>query len=114
MASYGGDTSFGSVTIKVAPEVLQSKASDIRAAISSLRQKFDSIKKGMERTRSYWEGDAGAKHRDMYVKQQPAVDEMLKKLESRVLELEQIAANYTSAEIKNVGEANALATDVIQ
>lgn len=112
--NFSGILSFGSATIKVSPDVLVSKASEVENKIGKMRQLFSNIKTSMERTTSYWEGEAGDLHRKQYLDRQDEIDKMLKNLQERVSELNQLAANYTSAESKNLSAASSLATNVIQ
>ncbi len=112
--NYTGSLTFGSATIKVSPDILIAKADEVESGISRMRQLFSNVKSSIDRTASYWEGEAGDLHRRAYLKRQAEVEEMLKKLRQRVNELEQLAASYTDAERANTSAANALATNVIQ
>jgi WXG100 family type VII secretion target len=107
------ELSFGSVTLKVTPEVLHTKAEVVNTKVSSMTKEFGKMNTLIARSNSYWVGKAGEVHRKTYQEKQPDIEEIFKRLSEHVTELHQMATVYMNAEktIKEVAEA--LPNDII-
>lgn len=111
--AVSGNLSYGSVTLVVKPENLNTQASEVSNQISTLNGLFESMKTNVNKTAGYWIGDGGDAHRRLYQEQQSKIEEIISTLSERVSELNQMASNYISGENQAVSEASELPTDVI-
>ncbi|BCN29977.1 WXG100 family type VII secretion target [Anaeromicropila herbilytica] len=107
------DLSFGSVTLKVTPEVLHSKAEIVNTKISSMSKEFDKMCSLIAKSNSYWVGKAGEVHRNTFTEKKPDIEDIIKRLNEHVTELHQMATVYTSAETAAKEVAEALPNDII-
>ena len=102
----------GEGTISVKPEELVVKASELQRKVSSIREKFSTMTSLVEKTESYWLGEAGSFYREMYqdaIKEQESV---LKRLEEHPKDLLEIAQRYSDKELHLEQLANELPGDV--
>lgn len=100
-------------TINVKPEDLVVKASELQRKVSSIQEKFTTLTSLVERTESYWIGEAGNFYREMYqdaIKEQEMV---LKRLEEHPKDLLEIAQRYSDKELQLESLANELPGDVL-
>ena len=103
----------GEGTISVKPEELVVKASELQRKVSSIREKFSTMTSLVEKTESYWLGEAGSFYREMYedaIKEQESV---LKRLEEHPKDLLEIAQRYSDKELHLEQLANELPGDVL-
>lgn len=105
--------SFGSVTLKVTPEVLHSKAELVNTKVSTMTKEFDKMSSLISRSNSYWVGKAGEVHRKTYLEKQPDIEDIFKRLNEHVRELHQMATVYIETEKATTEVAEALPNDII-
>lgn len=103
----------GSVEVLVTPEVLISQAEEVRRLGNDMRLHFQKMDEIMNKTRNYWIGDAGDIHRQRYEEHKDDVDLMLRRLLEHPDDLLQISGNYSTAENKNIAEAQSLPSNFI-
>ena len=102
-----------SVTLKVTPEQLVSKADEVLKDVTTIKQSMTTIKEKMAATSAYWIGEAGEMHRQLYYDQQENVDEMMKRLSEHPNDLKAIAGNYISVENAVSDLASSLTDNII-
>lgn len=90
----------GSVELLVTPEVLNRKAGEVEKNVANMRQRFENMKTLVEKSRGYWNGEAGEQHRQNYVDQEASIDTVLRRLGEHPGDLRNIAQTYTIAELK--------------
>lgn len=100
-------------TIVVDPEGLVAKSTDLKNKVGSLATQFEVMNNLMKRTESYWLGEAGNYHRDMYNRSVEDNETLVKRIEEYSAKLENIAMNYRSTDNKQIQEAGALPGDVL-
>ena len=100
-------------TIVVKPEELVAKSAELHKKVTVLKSEFERMNNLMQKTNSYWLGEAGNYHRDMYNRSVENEAALLKSLEEYSNVLVQVAANYESTEGKLVAEAGALPNDIL-
>ncbi|MDD6729103.1 MAG: WXG100 family type VII secretion target [Eubacteriales bacterium] len=102
------------VQLKVTPEELQQKSSSTAKKVSQMQKEFDSLNSIISKTGSYWTGDGGNAHRTKFNEQKSDVDEMFRRINEHIVDLEKMAGVYNAAEgaAKSV-IAEALPSDVI-
>lgn len=105
---------FGSVTFKVTPEVLNSKANEVSSLIKKVRMEFDNLNTSINRTKVYWIGEAGDAHRKAYEDQKSNIDEIIRRLEEHPRDLVSIAQTYTDTELKIEEYISSLPSDLIE
>jgi len=92
--------------MKVTPEQLRQKADKLRQKILQIQKEFETLEKGIDGTVSYWVGEAGDTCREKYIAFQPEIEEIIRRLEEHVRDLNAMAGVYQEAEmaVKNVIE----------
>lgn len=104
----------GDATIKVSTDVLRAKAEDVSKLVSELENVYSSIERKISTTSTYWIGDAGEQHRNMYKEQKDEVKNMVRRFREHTVELIEMADVYDGVEraVKELG--NTLQGDVIE
>lgn len=102
-----------SITLKVTPETLKTKASEVESEIRTLQKHFDSIQDIMARTSGYWVGNGGEKARKEFDNQKEDTNLVIKRFQEHPTDLLTMAGIYEQTEQELEAENQALATDVI-
>lgn len=89
----------GSVELLVTPEELANQANEVEKRVGNMKQRFDNLKRLVEKSKGYWIGDAGDMHRQNYVNQEANIDQVLRRLGEHPKDLRAIAQTYTTAEL---------------
>lgn len=103
----------GNVEFKVTPEVLVEKADEVSAKLTKMQNLLDTIEGAVERTRSYWIGEAGDLHRKMYEDEKETIAEIMLRLNEHPVDLRAIAQTYMDVETAVTNLAEELPTDVL-
>lgn len=106
-------STYSDLSFLVTPEQLYTKAEQVSSEISSMKGRFDSMKSVIEKTSSYWIGDAGDHYREVYSEQEPSLEEMFARLSEHVTDLQTIAGQYVTTEKMVQNMTQALPADVI-
>ena len=101
------------ITLKVKPEALKAKASEVEAYIKTLESEFDSIQDIISRTKSYWTRLAGDKARSEFLSQKDDTRKIIQRFKEHPPELLTMAGIYEEAERDNAEENRELVTDMI-
>lgn len=104
----------GDVQIKVSTDVLKGKSSNVLSNIKAMKVNLDEIAETISKTKSYWIGEAGDLHRELYNKQKDNVDEILSRLKEHPSDLLLIAGVYEDVEKQVTEISNELSGDVIE
>ena len=105
---------FRSVVLKVTPEMLTEKADLAEETLLEVQRTLESLEQTVKRTRGYWLGSAGELHRKMYEDEKTAAEEILRRLQSHLLDLHGIAGNYRQAEENVRSIADSLPVDILR
>lgn len=105
--------SFGSVQVTVKPEVLRRTAREVSAQVRVLREDFNALQARVERTRGYWIGAAGERHRARFSEQKGEIDEILTLLGKYPGDLLETAQIYLGAEEKNTAASQVLPSHIL-
>lgn len=109
-----GFIGFGSdISIEVEPSVMIAKADQVSKAISNMEQKFDELNNIVNRTCSYWIGEAGDHHRKMFYDEKEDIQKILNRLKEHPSDLKQMAAGYADTEKELLEENQRLQSDYI-
>ena len=101
------------VTVKISTEQLAQASGDIAGKVNALKAAFGAMTEAMNRTDSYWLGEAGEAHRNAYRKMQPHQQEAVKRPEEQSQHLAKIAGVWEETE-QQIKELNVnLPDDVI-
>ena len=101
------------ITVRISTERLAQASGDIGRKVNELKAAFEEMTDVVNRTNSYWLGEAGEAHRKAYQQMQPHQEEVLNRLKEQVSDLIQIAGIWETAE-QEIGELNqSLPDDVI-
>ena len=101
------------VVIKVTPETLVTKADEVLADVSLMKQNLDTLMQKIEGTKGYWIGEAGELNRKLFTDQKQEIETMMRRLNEHPNDLKTIAGKYTAIEKQVTVMANALTDDVI-
>lgn len=102
-----------SITLKVKPEVLKSKAIEVEKDIDGLASHFVSIQDIITRSSGYWTGLAADRARKEFASQKDDTDKIIKRFREHPVNLLSMAGVYDAAESAAISANKALSTDVI-
>lgn len=99
--------------IKVTTEVLYEKSQSISGHLGKMQERFSNMESVVDKTGGYWIGEAGEAHRAMYKEMCPQIEEVTKRLQEHVRDLEEMAGIYDEAASAARELAEELPADVI-
>lgn len=102
-----------SITLKVSPETLKAKASEVEGEIRTLQSHFETIQDIVSRTTGYWVGSGGDKARKEFSSQKESTDLVIKRFREHPTDLLTMAGIYEETERELAEENKQLTTDVI-
>lgn len=102
-----------SIELKVTPEVLEQKASNISAQIADIEKAFQEVGNLITSSRRYWEGDASEAHQNYYNSYKDDMTAIIKSLKERPDNLLKMAGIYKETEAGAKAVAETLSADVI-
>ncbi|MBT9651482.1 hypothetical protein GPK60_00095 [Ruminococcus sp. MCC718] len=94
--------------IIVTTEQLRTQASTVRTDLRTMQSQFDKLKGLINGSANYWIGEAGNAHRKQYTSRITRIEEMFKKYQEQVKDLEEMAGVYEAAEAAAANAANSL------
>ena len=94
------------MTIRVSTEELAAAADEVQGSLNDLRNRFSSIEASVNRSSSYWQGEAAEKHRRVY-------REMKENLDEHVTDLKAMTQIYSESETQIQELSRDLPADVI-
>lgn len=101
------------ITIRVNPEVLISKASDIERGLQAIERDLRNINTQITNSKSFWEGDASNAHQERYQRINAEIEKLMPKLTKNPSNLLQMAGIYRSAERDSQAVAQSLPSNPI-
>jgi len=101
------------VNIKVTPEVLTAKSSEVAKKVNNMKQYFADLKDCVDKTGGYWIGDAADRHRSMYKEMEGEIEAILQRLGEHPVDLVTIAQKYSDVELKIEQDIDALPGDIL-
>lgn len=101
------------ITLKVQPDVLKTKASEVENDINVLERHFNSIQDIVSRTSGYWAGSAGDKARKEFNGQKENTAKVIRRFREHPTDLLVMAGIYDESERAIASENQKLDTDVI-
>ena len=99
--------------LKVTPEELISAAGELAGHIGRMTNCFDTLKRTMQNTGSYWTGEAATAHRELYTQQIPQTEEFIRRLNEHVKDLNTMAGVYQEAEQTATNKAEELPVSML-
>lgn len=99
--------------ITVTPEQLKTQARVVRGEIKQMQGLFDSLKQMVTGMEGVWKGEASNAHRESYLKKISRIEEMYRRYQEHVRDLETIAGVYERTEAKAKSAAEALPASVL-
>lgn len=101
------------IVLRVTPEILERKADEFTGIIQEIKTHFDKIESIADRTKGYWQGEAGDQDRTGYASYKDDIAFILRRLQEHPTDLLSMAGIYREAE-RDVASTNAaLKTDQI-
>ena len=102
-----------SITLRVTPEALKAKASEVERDIKKLQDHFNSIQDIVSRSAGYWQGMAGDKARTEFYDKKDDTCQVIARFKEHPTDLLGMAELYAVAEKAAEYTNMALKTDVI-
>lgn len=100
------------MNIKVTPDELKNQANLVSEDIKNINKHWRVIVDKIERSKSYWEGDASISHIRIYKDISEDMGKVIKKLENNPQKLLRMAGIYEETEQEIVAESEKLPTDL--
>ena len=101
------------IVLKVEPDALIRMAGDIEKQLKDMKTQFGELQSDINRTRSFWEGEASDTHKSQYDALDPEIQNALDRLQKRPEELLKMAGLYNEVEDAAKEAAMSLLEDVI-
>lgn len=101
------------IQLKVNPDELSSKASEITDLVNKIERAYQSLNKLVGASYIYWEGEAADKYRGYAAKIDKDAQVVLKRLKEHPGDLLKMAGVYSAAEENIVEQVSTLPVDVI-
>ena len=101
-------------TIRVTPERLYTAADAVIRRTGEAKTALTDMSGTVQRTASFWTGEAGDSHRALFQAQVPQIEAILARFDAHAAHLKSIAANYLGAEAQITAAAEELPGDVIE
>ncbi len=101
------------ITVKVSTQELKNASTAVKSGLDGLKKIFGELETTVNRTKSYWEGEAADQHRNKYTEQKDKIEEALARIAEQVTDLEQMAGIYEDAERSASQLSSSLPSDVI-
>lgn len=100
--------------ILVTPERLQEQAGTVRAELGEMQECFEELERLMSGTAAYWTGDAGDAHRRLYTGRLQKIQEILRRYQEQITDLEVMAGVYIEAEAAVANIADTLPPSILE
>lgn len=110
MAGYGVGSD---AHIKVQTEALIERAENAKSAISTMGNRLNEISQKVNQMSGYWEGEAADRAKNLYQKQQEAMQKILQELKGYPDKLLTISGNYSTVEQANQNESGGLKNNIL-
>lgn len=101
------------ITLNVKPEELVRAADGLSRQISNIERAFGALDSTINRSVSYWEGDASEMHRRKYKAISDDIQQTLKLVRNRPDDLLKMAGLYQKTEAENTDQASGLSDSII-
>lgn len=101
------------IVLKVSPDTLKEKASNIQNNIKKIETAWIKIENTMHKTRNYWQGDASKLQQKYRIQIDDDWTYIIKRLKEHPEDLLEMAGVYKEAEKTTTQIANSLPGDVI-
>lgn len=103
----------GSIQLKVAPDVMKSKAQEVSGQINNISKSWREMCNIINKSKGYWEGEASDCHRKAFDDNKTDMEELLKRLKEHPKDLLEMAGIYLQAESEAQKMASSLPDDII-
>ena len=95
-------------TLTVTPEQLKTQSGVVKTELGTMKGYFDELRTLVNGTSRYWIGEAGEVHRKLYTAQVKTIEDMFRRYEEHVTDLEIMGGVYSEAEMRAEAQAEAL------
>lgn len=100
-------------TIRTSPEALTAASEYISKKAALIETVFSELRTKVQKTSSFWTGDAADLHRSLFEEQLPAMESVVSRFKGQAASLQQIANNYAEGKNFAVTTVEDLPDDVI-
>ncbi len=100
-------------SILVDTNLMVAKANTVSSILSSMENTFDELQNAVNRTSSYWIGEAGDHHRRMFNDEKDEITHILLRLKEHPEDLKLMANNFETSEQKLTEMNRQLRSDYI-
>lgn len=94
--------------LNVAPEILEQQANVVRNQLMDMQETFNALRSLVEGSSGYWIGEAAEAHRRAYLNQMTNIDDMFRRYQEHIVDLEGIAGIHREAEAASTTFADEL------
>lgn len=101
------------VSFRVTPEILLAKSTEAAKQVNNMKNHFEALRTLMDKTKGYWLGEGGDKHRQLYHDLEKDTEEILRRLGEHPTDLVTIAQQYFNVEMAIQQAVQELPGDVI-
>ena len=101
-----------SINLRVDTNVMKDQSNLVRNDVKNIERHWKSIIQLVERTKSYWEGEASDTHIKIFRDIEPDVETVLKRLNENPVKLQMEAGVYEAAEQEVASVGNSLPDDI--
>lgn len=105
--------SLGDVVLKVDSQALYDKSQEVGRSLEVMRQSFAEMEAAAQGSQSYWQGEAAQAHRSACQDCQKEAEEIFRRIQEHVDELQEMAGVYEGAERAVEDLMETLPADVI-
>jgi len=102
-----------SIELKVTPAELKKASGEVSKKIADIKAACRELGETIDKSASYWEGEASNLHREKYNKIKEDIETVISTMEHRPADLLTMAGLYDSAEAANMGLAESLQNSLI-
>lgn len=100
-------------TIRTSPEALTAASEYISKKAALIETAFSELRAKVQKTSSFWTGDAADLHRSLFEEQLPTMESVVSRFKGQAARLQQIASNYAEGKAFAVTNVEDLPNNVI-
>ena len=89
---------FSKESLQTDPDLMRQKAIAVQAKINQMKTAFGNMEYAVERTSTYWLGEAGDVYRAIFDGEKENIDMIISRLSEHVSDLQNMAAIYAGVE----------------
>ncbi len=105
--------SMAGIVLRVDPQAMYEKSGQAQIMLDNMRRCYNQMNTTVNRSESYWVGEAGELHRSIYRNYQKEAETIFRRLQEHVDELRLMGEKYETTERAATNAVEVLSSDVI-